>query len=206
MSDGELRGSDFMYIALGGIAVYAAYQFFKSDGGVFGKTAQTVTTTPAILNDGIFKTGSAAGDSLLYATPAGVQFDAVKDSTNYLMSAWNKLFPSKTQNVYTDPYIPGVNNFSTKSGPIFVPTTGQIPNFSSASGASVYVAPPTSPTGKTTTSSAPLYSTQPKVGKTSTTPGQVSSNTVVGAKAGTVFSSGSSVKSTGASGKYKTTL
>jgi len=67
------------------------------------------------------------------------------------------------------------------------------------------------------TSSGALFSSaKPLVANLSTSQGAVSqiaggqttksSSSIIGAKAGTMFSSGASVKSTGASGKYKTTL
>ncbi len=175
------EGSDFLYIALGGVILYSAYRLFKT-GGLFGDSA--VVTAPAPFTtpvSGILKTESFLGDAIVKATPAGILTDGFLDATRYIKDKASSVF-STNKPTWIDPYIPGAPNFSTKQGPIFVDTSGKAPNFSSITGRSVYVPPPSTPTGK------PLYS---------------SSSRVTGAPVGTRFSSGAIIKSSGASGKYK---
>ncbi len=77
------------------------------------------------------------------------------------------------------------------------------PNFSSATLGAIYVAPPVSTSSNTSKSSTIGSSSSSSTTKKSSSSGSGSSGSI-GAKVGTVFSSGASVKSSGASGKYRT--
>jgi len=199
MGNGDLSGSDFLYIALGGIAVYGAYQFFKKDGVV----AEVINNTGSGLLNGTTSTPqmSTPAKVLYTISPAAQAADAGLGLFDYFKTKIDTMFAQSSRNEkapsFVDPYIPGAPNFSTPTGAVFVDTSGKLPNYTSITGQSVYVAPP-----KTTSAT---YSSMLSTSKASSTVAKTSSvtpKTTIGAKVGTIFKSGASVKSVGKSGKY----
>jgi len=192
----DLSGSDFLYIALGGIAVYGAYQFFKKDG-VAENVIKDVTPSSAIFSG---TPQSSPVQQIIDTTPGVQLYKGMTGSLQSMFSDFSKLFSVGQRDIvkpsFVDNYVPGAPNFSTPTGAVFVDTTGKLPNYSSITGQSVYIAPP-----KTTSA---LYSSQLSVSKAASSVSSSSSvkPKTLGAPVGTIFKSGASVKSVGKSGKY----
>jgi hypothetical protein len=157
-----------------------------------GQAFQQVTGSFINATKGLFSDRESAFDTIS-------KFDPFTAPMNLLMQEFNevsKLFKSNVQ-----PFTPRPDVDYTPVPPRpYVDYTPVPLNFTSASGGSIYVSPPTMlknspPAAASTVSTQRAY-----------TPAVKSPSPVSGAPVGTIFRSGASVKSTGASGKYKTTL
>jgi hypothetical protein len=185
-------GSDWLYIGLGAAAIYAAWKISQNLTGGIGKLGDAIgnagTGVSTAFTSGLgglttFNQGITAAEKQLfldfanlYSTGKTEVKEVGSDTIDWLAKIMNKFgggqtTPQPKPTLYksgVDFYntaIPGVN-YTAQVG-------DKAPNFSSITGAQLYIAPPPS------------------------------SSRVSGAPVGTIFKSGASVKSTGASGKYR---
>jgi hypothetical protein len=218
-----MENDTLLTVGIIGIGAFAAYKILNDLGGgikATGDAAGSIATDAATTAGGIFKDVNAVTSN----TQSGINqvgTDAQDTHDLFKQDAYGIYTEAKTdaQQLYgaakgffsSVVSIPG--SIAGSVGGMFSPTptytaipgvnyTQAPANFSSITGQAIYVPPPTvttpKPGGAAMFTPAPASYTPAKTGGSTPAP--------IGAKVGTIFAGGASVKSTGASGKYRTTL